>query len=150
ARPRPGLVQEVRVLGVDTGIIEKVDGRPAPTRFYAERCQRSIKIVRAVGVTRIAEGVVVARRTSEAGGVVAADGVAHDFDQRLQVVIEELAVEAGSRIAESDHAARRRHIETALDALVQLARIEGLEVGTLPAGLVDDLDVLARLHQIAT
>ena len=45
--------------------------------------------------------------------------------------------------------ARGRHVQRVLDALVQLARIEALEVGALPSIDVEDLDIVARLDEIA-
>ena len=52
------------------------------------------------------------------------------------------------RIALAGQRARRGDVERMLDALVELARREALEVGALPAGDVDDLDILAGAHEI--
>ena len=52
------------------------------------------------------------------------------------------------RIALPHQRARCGYVERMLDALVKLARREALKVGALPAGDVDDLDVLAGTHEI--
>ena len=52
------------------------------------------------------------------------------------------------RIALPHQPARRRGVERTLDALVELARGEALEIGALAAGDIDDLDVFAGAHEI--
>ena len=79
---------------------------------------------------------------------MAADRVAHDLDERLEVVVEELRVEAGRGVGVPHQRAGRRRVEAALLALLELRRAEGEEVGALAAPHVDHLDVLAGLHLV--
>ena len=44
ARPRPRLVQEVGVLGVDAGVVEEVDGGPAAARLDPEGASAALKL----------------------------------------------------------------------------------------------------------
>ena len=107
-----------------------------------------VEVVRAVDVPEVAHVLVVLRRARETEGVVAPDRVAHDLDERLEVVVEELRVEARRRIGVPHQRARRGRVEPALLALLQLRRAEGEEVGALPSLHVDHLDVLAGLHLV--
>ena len=92
--------------------------------------------------------LVVLARAGETERVVAADGVAHDLDERLEVDGEELRVETRLRI----HAPHQRpgggRVEPSLHPGLQLRTVKGEEVGALSAPHVDDLDVLALLHLV--
>ena len=79
---------------------------------------------------------------------MAADRVADDLDQRLEVVVEELGVEPGGGVRVPHQRTRGGRVEAALLALLQLRRAEREEVGALPSLDVDHLDVLARLHLV--
>ena len=150
ARPRPRLVEVECVIGVNAGVVEEVERHPALARGDPVGRQRLVEIIGAVDVAGIAEVVVIARIAGKREGVVAADGVAHHLDQRLHVLVEAFGAEAGVRIALPHQSARRGDVERMLDALVELARGETLEVGALAPGDVDDLDVLAgtRRHRL--
>ena len=76
-----------------------------------------VEVVRAVDVAEVAHVLVVLGRAGEAEGVVAADGVAHDLDERLEIVVEELGVESGRGVGVPHQRARRRRVEAALLAL---------------------------------
>ena len=97
------------------------------------------------GITLV---VIIARVAGKPEGIVAADGVAHHLDQRLHVLIEGLGEEAGKRIALPHQRARGGDVERTLQSLVELARGKALEIGALPPGDVDDLDIFAGAHDI--
>ncbi len=91
----------------------------------------------------IAGVLVSADRAGEPERVVAADRVLHDLDERIAVAIEELREQAGLRVGEPGHRARRRRVEAEHGSFVERAAVEGEEVRALAARDVDDLDVLA-------
>ena len=97
------------------------------------------------GITLV---VIIARVAGKPEGIVAPDGVAHHLHQRLHALIEGFGAQAGERIALPHQRARRGDVERMLHALVELARGEALEVGALPPGDVDDLDIFAGAHEI--
>ena len=72
--------------------------------------------------------LVVLLRASQGEAVVATDSVLNDLEQRIKVVIEVLAMEAGLRVSVADQAARRGRIEPALKPLLQLRLVEGEKV----------------------
>ena len=148
ARSRPRLVDEVLVVRVEGGVEEEVDRRPALARLDRVRLELRVEVVGAVDVAEVAHVLVVLGGAGEAEGVVAADRVADDLDERLEVVVEELRVEAGGRVRVPHQRARRRRVEAALLALLQLRGAEGEEVGALAAAHVDHLDVLAGLDLV--
>ena len=148
ARPRPRLVGDDQPVGVDRGVEEEVHRHPAGAGVDALVGQRGVEVGRAVGVTGIADVVVIFCRAGEREGVVAAACVLHDLDQRLHVLVVIFRVQAGHRIARAHQRARRRHVERMVLAAVELARRKTLEVGALPAVDVDDLDVVAGLDEI--
>ena len=148
ARARPRLVDDVLVVRVEGGVEEEVDRRPALARLDRVRLELRVEVVGAVDVAEVAHVLVVLRGAGEAEGVVAADRVADDLDERLEVVVEELGVEAGRRVGVAHQRARRRRVEAALLAFLQLRGAEGEEVGALAAAHVDHLDVLAGLHLV--
>ena len=96
----------------------------------------------------VAHVLVVLGGAGEAEGVVPADRVAHDLDEWLEVVVEELGVEPGRRVGVAHQRAGRRRVEAALLPGLQLRRAEGEEVGALASADVDHLDVLAGLHLV--
>ena len=148
ARSRPRLVDDVLVVRVEGGVEEEVDRRPALARLDRVRLELRVEVVRAVDVPEVAHVLVVLRGAGEAEGVVAADRVADDLDERLEVVVEELRVEAGGGVGVAHQRARGRRVEAALLAVLQLRGAEGEEVGALAPSHVDHLDVLARLHLV--
>ncbi len=93
-------------------------------------------------MAEVAHVFVVLGRAGEAEGVVAADGVAHHLDERLEIVIEELGMESGGGVRIPHQRARRRRVEAALLPCLELRRAEGEEVGALAPAYVDHLDVL--------
>ena len=135
-------------MGVEAGVVEEVDRRPAGPRADRVRLELGVEVLRAVDVPEVPLVLVVLARAGEPERVVAADGVTDDLDERLQVDGEELRVETGLRV----HAPHQRpgggRVEPTLHAGLQLPAVKGEEVGALPAPHVDDLDVLARLHLV--
>ena len=81
----------------------------------------------------IAHVVVIARIAGGGEGVVAADRILDDLDQRLEIAVEGLGRQAGRRIAAAEQRARDGGIERQIEALVDLAGGKGLEIGALPA-----------------
>ena len=79
---------------------------------------------------------------------MAPDRVLDDLDERVHVDVEELPVQAGRRVRGAHQRAGRRRVEAALEAVLELAPVEGEEVRALLALDVDDLDVLARAHLV--
>ncbi|MND80977.1 hypothetical protein D3C80_727610 [compost metagenome] len=135
-------------MGVDAGVEEEVDRRPAGAGAHAVGGQRAAEVVAAVGVAEVALGFVVARGAGEGEGVVAADGVAHHLEHRLQVAVEELAEQPGARIGVAVEGAGDGGVEVDLAASVEAAAVEGDEVRTLPPGDVEHLDVLAGCYHV--
>ena len=79
---------------------------------------------------------------------MAADGVADDLDERVHVDVVELPLEPRLRVRLAHQRAGRRRVEPALDPALELAAVEGEEVGALLPLDVDHLDVLARAHLV--
>ena len=148
ARPRPRLVGNHDALRVDRRVEEEVDGHPAGARRDALVGQRAVEILRAVDVPGIADVVVIFGGAGEREGVVAAARVLHHLDQRLHVLVVIFRMQAGHRVARAHQRAGRRHVERMIAPLVQLARRKALEVGALAAVDVDDLEIVAGLHEI--
>ena len=99
-------------------------------------------------MAEVAHVLVVLRRTGKGEGVVTADRVADDLDQRNLVLVVELPEQAGLGVGVAHQRARGRRVETAFLPCLQLVCVEGEEVGALPAPDVDHLDVLARLDLV--
>ena len=97
----------------------------------------------------IADVVVVFRCAGHGKGVVAAHGVLHHLDQRHPVLIEVFRMQARHRIGVAHQGAAGRYVQRVLDALVELPRVEALEVGALPTIHVEDLDIVTSLDEIA-
>jgi hypothetical protein len=148
AGARPRLVEEVRVLRVERRVVEEVDRRPAAPGLDRVGLELGVEVVRAVDVAEVAHVLVVLRRAGQPECVVATHGVADDFHERLEVVVEELRVEARLRVRAAHQRAGRGRVEPALLAGLQLPGVERQEVGALPALDVDDLDVLAGPHLV--
>ena len=99
-------------------------------------------------MTGVAPVLVVLGRAGEAEGVVAADRVSHDLDQRILVDVVELPLQPGLWIRLAHERASRRRIEPALPSRLELAPVEREEVRALLALDVDDLDELACAHLV--
>ncbi len=148
AGPRPRLVRDEHVVGVEGGVEEEVERRPALSRLDRVRQQLRVEVVRAVDVAEVAHVLVVLRVARQREGVVPADGVADDLDQRLLVGVVELPVQPRLRVRVPHQRACRRRVEAALVPRLELLRVEGQEVGALAALHVDHLDVLAGPHLV--
>ena len=96
----------------------------------------------------IADIVVILGRAGQREGIVPAAGVLDHFDQRQHVLIIVFRVQARHRVGVFHQRARGGHVERVLDSLVELARCEALEIGALPTVHIEDLDVVARFHEI--
>ena len=99
-------------------------------------------------MTRVAPVLVVLGRAGQAESVVPAHGVAHDLDERVLVDVVELALEPGPRVGLPHQRPRRRCVEPALEARLELAPMESEEVRALLALDVDDLDELPCAHLV--
>jgi hypothetical protein len=148
AGPRPGLVEEQLVGLVEVGVVEEVQRGPAAPLRDAERPQLGVEVVGAVDVTGIPLVLVVLGVAGQREGVVPADGVPDHLDQRAHVLVEELAEQARLRVGAAHQVARRGGVQAALRAVGEPAAVKGQEIRALPAGHVDDLDVLARLDLV--
>ena len=148
AGPRPRLVAAQNAVGINEGVVKEVDGHPAGSAFNASALQRVVEVLRTVDVPRIAKVVIVFRTAGHRKGVVAAHRVLNDLDQRFKILIEVFRVQARHRIGMPHEGARGRHIQRALQSLVDLAGAEALEIRHLPALDIKDLDELTRLDVI--
>ena len=99
-------------------------------------------------MAEVAHVLVVLGRTGEGEGVVTADGVADDLDERHLILVVELPEQSGLRVRVAHQRARRRRVETAFLPGLELLRMKGEEVRALTALGVDHLDVLAGLHLV--
>ena len=99
-------------------------------------------------MAEVAHVLVVLRRAGEPERVVPPDRVADDLDERLEIVVEELRVEARLGVRAPHQRPGGGRVEPALLARLQLPGVEREEVGALASLDVDDLDVLPRLHLV--
>ena len=136
------------MLRVEGRVVEEVDRRPALPRLDRVRRELAVEVVRAVDVAEVAHVLVVLRRAGEPERVVPPDRVADDLDERLEIVVEELRVEARLRVCAPHQRPGGGRVEPPLLARLQLRGVEREEVGALPSLDVDDLDVLPRLHLV--
>ena len=143
ARARPRLVREQDEVGVEARVVEEVQRRPALALGDLVRAQDAVEVLRAVDVPEVAGVLVVLRRAGQAERVVAPDGVAHDLHERVHVLVVELPVQPGHGVCVAHERPRRRGVEPALEAPLQLLLVEGEEVRALAALDVEHLDVLA-------
>ena len=74
--------------------------------------------------------------------------VVDDLHHRLEVQRVVLGEQAGHGVAGAHEAAGDSGVQRGFHATVQTGGVEALEVGTLPALDVDDLDELAGLHLV--
>ena len=125
---RPRFVGRHLKVGVETGIEEEVDSRPAVARFDWELFKAGVEVLRAADVAEVTHVLVVLLRAGQGEAVVATDGVLDHLEQRIKVVVEVLAMEAGLRVSVAHQAARRRRVEAALKSFLQLRLVEGKEV----------------------
>ena len=149
ARARPGLVADQLHVAVKRRVVEEVERFPAFAGGDLERAHGAVEVVGAVDMTGVAEVLVVLGLARERERVVAADRVADDLDERLHVEVVELPVQAGLRVGVAHQRPRDGRVESALDAGLQLAGVEGQEVRALLALDVDHLDVLAGADLVA-
>ena len=106
ARTGPCLVdRDVVVVPVDPGVEEEIDRRPRTAALNAERRKRLTDIVRAVDVTGKAALLVAPRRAGQRERVVTPDRVLPDRQQRPDVLIEELVMQARQGIGAAGHGA---------------------------------------------
>ncbi len=148
ARPRPWLVGYHDAMRVDRRIEEEIDRHPARARSYTLVRERAVEILRAVGMTGIADVVVIFGRASERECIVPAASVLHHLDQRLHVLVVIFRMQAWHRIARTHQRAGRRHVERMVASLVELARRKALEVGALAPVDIDDLQIVARFDEV--
>ena len=148
AGARPRLVGEQDHVRVEGRVVEEVERVPAAPRGDRVGLEHAVEVVGAVDVPEVAGVLVVLRRAGEPERVVAADGVAHDLDQRVLVDVVELPVQAGHRVRVAHDRARGGGVEPALEAALELAGVEGEEVRALAALHVEHLDVLALAHLV--
>ena len=148
AGARPRLVGEQDHVRVEARVVEEVERVPAAPRGDRVGLEHAVEVVGAVDVPEVAGVLVVLRRAGEPERVVAADGVAHDLDQRVLVDVVELPVQAGHRVRVAHDRARGGGVEPALEAALELAGVEGEEVRALTALHVEHLDVLALAHLV--
>ena len=99
-------------------------------------------------MARITHVVVVARIAGGCEGVVPSDRILHDLHQRLEIAVESLGRQARRRIAAAQQRARDGRVKRQVQPLVDLAGGKGLEIRTLPAGDVDDLDEFSGPDEI--
>jgi hypothetical protein len=144
---RPGFGKTQAAAGLDEGVVEEVDGRPAHPRADAKALQRRVEVVAAVGVAGKAQVVVILAGAGQGEGVVAADGVLHGFEQGLHAGVEVLGVQAGLGVGGAGQGAGHGGVEAPLVTGLQGRGVEGQQVGTLPPVHVDDLDELPGLHR---
>src|SRR3954451_7497238 len=128
-----------------------LDGRirSAFTMTEPEVASSDATNMEATAVVSGAEVLVVLARAGERERVVAPDRVLDDLAQRVHVEVEVLRVQADRRIGAAGQRAGDLGVDSALVALLQLARVEGEEVRALAPADVDDLDVLAGLDLVA-
>ena len=136
------------LVGVDPGVEEEIDRRPAGAARHAVGGEGAAEVVAAVVVAEIALRFVVARGAGQGEGVVAAHGVAHHFQHGLQVAVVEAAIQAGPWIGAAVEGAGHGRVEVDFAAGIQAATVEGDEVRALPSGDVQHLDVLAGTYRI--
>ncbi len=144
---RPRLVRGQEAIGVG-GVEEEVEGGPALPLGDPVRIEDAVEVVGAVDVPRVAHVLVVLRVAGELERVVPSDRVAHHLDERVHVGVVELPEEAGRGIRGPGDGAGHRRVEAAFDSVLELAPVEGEEVGALLALDVDDLDVLAGANLV--
>ena len=125
---RPRFVGRDLQIGVEAGVEEEVDRRPAVARLDWELFEACVEVLRAADVAEVTHVLVVLLRASQGEAVVATDSVLNHLEQRIKVVIEVLAMEAGLRVSVAHQAARRRRVEPALKPLLQLRLVEGEKV----------------------
>ena len=148
AGARPRLVHHEDVVRVEARVVEEVERLPAHPRRDPERRHLPVEVLRAVDVARVAPVLVVLGRTREAEGVVAADRVADDLDERILVDVVELPLQTWHRVRLAHERARGRRVEPALEPRLELPAMEREEVGALLALDVDHLDELACAHLV--
>ena len=149
ARTRPGLVHPDGVGVIEHGVEEEVDGRPAAARADAEALALGVDVVRAVHVAGVSQVLVVTRRAREAEGIVAPAGILDELEQRLVIDGVVLGVQAGAGVERAHQGAGGGGVDLALQAPVEGAQAERLEVGALAPLHVHDLNELARLDFVA-
>ena len=143
ARAGPGLVEIKLVAVIDVGIEEQVDRHPALACAHAIGLQRIVEVVGAVHVPGITHVIVVFGRARRPEGVVPPAGVLNDLDQRFEIDVVKLGVQAGCGIRRADHVASGGGIQVAFDTLFQQWCIETLKIRTFATFDVDNLDIVA-------
>ena len=98
---------------------------------------------------RIAHVLIIPRRAGQPECVVSPAGVLHDLDQRFLIHGPVFRGETGFGVEPPRYRSGGRGVDIALDALVQRAEREGLEVRTLAALHVEHLDELAPADLVA-
>ena len=135
---------------VEHGVEEEVDGRPPAARPDAEPLALGVDVVRAVRMAGVSQVLVVARGARETERIVAPARILDELEQGLVIDSVVLREEARGGIERAHQGAGGGGIDLALDAPVEGAPAERLEVGALAPLHVDDLDELARPDLVAS
>ena len=149
AGARPGLVRDQDVVGVERGVEEEVERRPALPLGDLVHGEGPVEVVRAVDVAGVPHVLVVLRVAGERERVVPPHRVADDLDERIHVGVVELPRQPRRRVRVAHQRPRHGRVEPAFDPVVELAPVERQEVRALLALDVDHLDELAGLHLVA-
>ena len=75
--------------------------------------------------------------------------VLNDLDERVEIDVEILRIDARRGVDRPGQRTSRRRIDFPFESLVQSAKRESLEIGALPALHVEHLNVFAGLHLVA-
>ena len=147
ARPRPGIVEEDGVLGPDAGVVEEIEARPAAARGDAEGRERGAEIVRAIGVARDSPGprncAVQASPKASCRPTVSRTSSSSGWSSDRRISRRARGPDRCSRSSSGSRSCR-----SCAPAPSRAGAQRRQEVGALPAGDVDDLDVFAGAHLI--
>ena len=135
-------------MAVNHGVVEVIQRFPALAWRYAIGRKRTIEIVRAIDMARIAHIVIVTAVAGSRERIVTSDRILNDLDQRLEMAPEGFRGQARSGVAAASQGTGDRCIERTLDPLVELTHGKTLEISALPTCDVDNLDKFTRLDEI--
>ena len=146
--PRPWFIGHQQVLGAEGRVVEQVQARPAHSGRNAVAGQGPVEVVGAVHVAGVTKVLVPLGEAGQPEGVVPAHRVADHLDQRLEVLVVELAVQPWHGVGVAHQRTGGGRVEPALLTAVEPVSVEGQEVRALLALDVDDLDVLTGLDGV--
>ena len=135
-------------MGINARIEKQVHRHPTRASCNAMLGKRAIEIVRTVGVTRIADIIIIFCGACHRESIMPPNCILHDLDKRQHVLIIIFRMQSRHRIGMAHQRSRRGDVESMFNALIEFACRKALEIRALSTINIDDLNKVACFDEI--